>query len=244
MNTKNREQALLNIIENFPECVRVKTSDVADDIIKIFNEAPDYQCLRKNIAAVWQKYFPKPTQEQWLKADGTDDDKYCREFINYEHEIFEWMKTVNDLYVGLNGPRRTYDEACEIAADEWMKKIFNIGLQDNGDYSGHSDNAIMLGSMLKLSAQERVSDKTKENVRNEFVKYYKQHCIHTDSKGFRLYCEPSCDYGPNVPLYDILKNGGVEDKDIRSICPWKTSIYIDEKDNAVVICGYQKEQYI
>lgn len=244
MNDKIREQALLDIIEYFPECNRVKTSDVADGIIKVFNEASEYQCLHKNMNVVWQKYFPVPTREQWSAVDGTDDDKYCREFIDYESEIFKWMKIVNDRYVAVNGTRRTYDEACEIAAGEWMKKLFNFGMQDNGDHSGHSDNIVMLGSMLKHSAQERVADETKENIRKEFVKYYKNHCIYTHNDGFKYYCAPSCDYDPNGPLYTILKNGGVEDKNIRSLCPWKTSISIDEKDNAVVVRGCKKEQYI
>lgn len=77
----------------------------------------------------------------------------------------------------------------------------------------------------------------------EFV-FYKNHCIYTHNDGFKYYCAPSCDYDPNGPLYTILKNGGVEDKNIRSLCPWKTSISIDEKDNAVVVRGCKKEQYI
>ena len=53
-----------------------------------------------------------------------------------------------------------------------------------------------------------------------------------------------CDYDPNRPLYDILYESGIPKNKIGSICPWKTGIEIDENDNAVIIIGYQKRDYI
>ena len=52
-------------------------------------------------------------------------------------------------------------------------------------------------------------------------------------------CTPYCDYGPNITLYRILLNAGVDKKDIRSICPWKTGISIRDYDNAVLYRTYQ-----
>ena len=43
---------------------------------------------------------------------------------------------------------------------------------------------------------------------------------------------------------DILYEAGIPEDDIRDICPWKTGIEIDEKDNAVIMIGYQKRDYI
>ena len=52
------------------------------------------------------------------------------------------------------------------------------------------------------------------------------------------------DYGPCKALYKLLEKSGVEEKHIRSICPWKTSIKIDERDNSVIYRTYGKKEVL
>lgn len=76
-----------------------------------------------------------------------------------------------------------------------------------------------------------------------FKHYYLGGCIYEDRIG-KLRAEPYCDYGPNSPLADLLLKAGVPEERVGGICPWKTGITINERDNSVIIRGYQTERFI
>lgn len=166
---------------------------------------------------------------------------------NKETSFYKWSKWVAEDFLCAKGPRRTFDEACKLAADEWCKKLFGNHFQDNGALNEeHSFLMCGLGTLLKDKAQESITEEMIENTRTNLYKYFENHCLYKSKDhpewehSIKLYS----DYGPNSPLYDILYESGIPENKIGSICPWKTGIEIDENDNAVIIIGYQKRDYI
>ena len=242
MNEKDLKESVEYLISIFPKDSKTNAEDFRQTLVDIFENEQYCQKIFDRLRKRFEDFFPYPTKEQW--EDMSDDEKYCRVYVNEKSLIYDWSKDVERLFVRAKGPRRKYDEACELAADTWMEKLFVKVFQDNGDRSGHSDNMQMLGSLLKANASEGISDEVKNKVRENLIKYYKDHCIYTDKDGHTYHVDLYCDYGPNTPMYDILENAGVPEKDIRSICPWKTGVEIDSRDNAVILIGYQKAEYI
>ena len=63
-----------------------------------------------------------------------------------------------------------------------------------------------------------------------------------DWRHFEFRCDLYCDYGPATSLYLILVNAGVDKRDVRNICPWKTGIDIRTVDNAVIYKTYRHQE--
>ena len=89
----------------------------------------------------------------------------------------------------------------------------------------------------KNDSAKEITKEIIEKVHDNFVKYYLDY-NYDAMYGMRV------DYDPTKDLYNLLKDSGVPEKHIRSLCPWKTGIYIDEKDNSVVYCSYSKREYL
>lgn len=242
MSEKDLKESVEYLISIFPKSSKTNAEDFRQTLIDIFENEQYCQKIFDRLHKRFEDFFPYPTKEQW--ADTSSDEKYCRVYMDESSLIYEWSKDVENLFVIAKGPRRKYEEACELAADTWMEKLFVRVFQDNGDRSGHSDNIQMLGSLLKANASEGISDEVKNKVRENLVNYYRNHCKYTFEDGMSCRVELYCDYGPNSPMYDILKDAGVPENNIRSICPWKTGVEIDSRDNAVILVGYQKREYI
>ena len=242
MNEKDLKDGIEYLISIFPKNSKINAEDFRQTLVDIFENEQYCQTIFDRLRKRFEDFFPYPTKEQW--EDMSADEKYCRVYIDEKSLIYEWSKNVEVFFVNAKGCRRTYDEACELAADTWMEKLFVKVFQDNGDRSGHSDNMQMLGLLLKADALEGISDEVKNKVKENLIKYYKNHCLYKDKEGYTFHVELYCDYNPNIPLYDILKNAGIPENKINSLCPWKTGVEIDSRDNAVILISYQKHEYI
>ena len=237
MNERFTNEELLALL---PEHRRVDREYAKGAIDFIMEQLPGYQDISGYMKQALGNTFPCPTSEQYRSRD-----EYCEEYSKYFYgdAYREFINSVESEFLNRKGVRRSYEEACQIAADKWVEMIFGTHLQDNGDRTGHSDMAMMLGTVLKDEAKKRCSQDVPEKARELLKKFYLSGCM---CKGYMgdFVCPPYSDYGPNTPLYNILVEAGVDENDAGRITPWKTGIDIDENDNAVVLQGYQKVEYL
>lgn len=181
--------------------------------------------------------LPKPTREQYRNRDP-----YCDEHYNYFYgeDFQKFTKYLQSEFIHRKGEIRTFEEACILATEKWVEKIFGTHIQDNGDRSENSGLTMMLGTMVKEKAKENCNQNTINKFKELLQDYYLNGCL--NSYGNQIH--PYSDYGPNTPLYEILIKAGIDEKDATNITPWKTGILIDENDNSVVLVGYQTRVHI
>ena len=219
----------------FPECDRIQRAQAAPILTQVMNEVDSWRKIRYTIQARLQEQFwPKPEY-------GSEEYKEWREyFFGWDNKQFdEWISLAEWEFVYRHGQRHTMDEACQIAADEWTRMIFGNHVQDNGDHSDTGGLTMVLGTLAK--------DKAKQGISNEVVEKFRQLCKQFYLRAYKDEWRinvPYCDYGPNSALADLLKESGVPEQSIGNICPWKTGIWIDERDYSVIVRGYQKERYL
>ena len=199
-----------------------------------------YGYLEKSI----NNSFPRPTREQYREHHPYTDE-YYEYFHGKDSKYRTFYKAVESEFLNRKGLRRSFEEACEIAADKWMEMIFGFHIQSNGDRESQaSAMAMMMGTLLKDEAVNRCKADAQEKARQLFYEYYRNGSMYKGSRGHVFKAELYSDYGPNSPLYDILIKAGIDEKDAGRITPWKTGVEIDENDNTVVLIGYQSREYI
>jgi hypothetical protein len=232
-----------DLINSFPESDKVKKEDFSDIIKHIFNEMKSYREIWGYLSDALENIYPSPSNEMWEEHWQKGGNDYCAKYKEYKDRFIHYVNNITKTFVAIKGKRHTYEDACSIAADEWVDLIFGSQLQDNGDRSEHSGMAMMLGTLLKYNAQERIPNfkELKPIVREKFYDYYHNGCL-CNYEGRTVFCTPDCDYHPNIALCEILKESGIPEKEIDSICPWKTSIRIDNEDYTVII--YKQEECI
>lgn len=234
------------LIQAFPECEKIKREDIAECITKAMTEERFY-------AEASDKVYRK-AHELWPYQRGLKDDDPER--VAYKAYFWgdilkgvvspfkEWQKTFEAEFIAQHGQVRTFDEACQIAADEWARMIFGNHVQNNGDKSDAGGMAMALGTLAKDKASRGIDSKVVEKFRKLCKEFYLGGCVCEDDYYGKRKEEPYCDYHPNPALADLLLKAGVPKKSIGSICPWKTGITINERDHAVRIGGYQTERFI
>lgn len=177
------------------------------------------------------------------------------------------MLRLSEEWANINGKKHTDEEAAKIAADKWCELLFDWHLQDNGalneDHPG-GFTACALGTILANTSKERITEEMKVKAHELFQEYYRRSIhFHNDYNQEDLnwlkttfpdkegnydwkygfgYNDMYCDYNPYYPLYLLLVNAGIPDKDVRNICPWKTGISIRKEDNAVLYHTYQHRE--
>ena len=223
------------LITAFPECYHIRRKQAAPILTQVMNEVDSWRKIRYTIQARLQKQFwPEPDHDS---AEYKEWQKY---FYGWSDNRFEkWATLVEWEFVYRHGQRHTMDEACQIAADEWTRMIFGNHIQDNGDHSDTGGLTMALGTLAKYKAKRGIRSEVVE----KFRKLCKQLYLRAYKDDWRINA-PYCDYGPNPALADLLKEAGVPEQSVGIICPWKTGIWIDERDHAVIISGYQKERYL
>ena len=243
-NYSNEEPGMTNeeIINAFPECERVHKEDIVDVVSRAFDELESYRQIRNLVYAECEKIWPCPEYE----GDGKDYHAWCDHF--YSKPFYAWFDDFEAEFRRRKGYKRTFNEACDLAADIWANKIFGWHLQDNGaineDHAG-GFWACALGTVLKNDITKDISEDVVNKFRKLMSDYYKEWCLYVDKKdGWKGYVEPYCDYNPNCALYSILIEAGVKENNADMICPWKTGIVIDEKDYHVVVRTYRNQEYI
>jgi hypothetical protein len=234
------------LIQAFPECEKIKREDIAECITKAMTEERFY-------AEASNKVYRK-ANELWPYQCGLKDDDpervARRAYFFYDIQkgvkspFNEWLKTFETEFIAQHGQVRTFDEACQTAADEWARMIFGSHVQNNGDQSDAGGLAMVLGTLAKSKASSGISSDTIEKFRKLCKEYYLGGCRYKEDKYGWMESVPHCDYGPNGALSRLLDQAGVPHDRIGSICPWKTGITINRRDNSVCVHGYQTERYM
>lgn len=237
------------LIIDCPRNDKVDINKIREMLESIFDNCKYYQEISDYFNTYIRECF-LPDEYEW---NSPEYDEYWKYVHGINDEVlrvisfYRWVKFVEEDFLLVKGKRRTFKEACELAADEWCKRLFGNHFQDNGALNEeHSFMMCGLGTWLKSKAQESITEEMIENTRKNLYKYFENHCEYRSKEypewvhHIQLYS----DYGPNSPLYDILYESGIPENEIGSICPWKTGIEVDETDNSVIISGYQKRDYI
>ena len=229
------------LLELMPKHDRIDRKYIRGAIDFIMEKMPCYQDIDGYIKQCCSETFPHPTREQYK-----NQDEYVEEYNKYFHvdDYYNFIHCVQSEYLNRKGVRRSYEEACQIAADKWVSMIFGTHIQDNGDKSEIGARTMMLGTLVKENAIDRCDDDVPEKCRELLYQYYLNGCMYYELHKRIGQITPYSDYHPNSPLFDILVAAGVKEFDADHITPWKTGIKIDENDNAVVLQGYQKLDYI
>ena len=229
----------------FPECERIKREQVAPFVEQVFNEVESWRQIGYKMKLLCQELWPKPEYVKWEDPKHLEWNHYFYgDYNSHQREFDHWTKLLKNEYLQQTGERRTMDEACQIAADEWAMMIFGNHIQDNGDQSDAGGMAMVLGTLVKDKTKRGISSEVIEQFRKLCKEYYLGGCRYNDGKYGWVKSEPYCDYGPNSALDRLLEQAGVPNDSIGSICPWKTGISVDERDHAVIVRGYQTERYI
>lgn len=237
------------LIQAFPECEKIKREDIAECIIKAMDEEKFYSEASNKVYRKAHELYPmyKGRYDENDAEQNAYREYFWGNYANGSKSPFKnWLEVMEREFIACHGDVHTFDEACQIAADEWMRMIFGKHIQDNGDRTGGSDLAMMMGTALKQGAREGYGEDVVEKARTLMKEFYLADCILEDGEDKeRKYSQPPyCDYGPNTALFNILTKAGVSERDANNICPWKTGITIDKKDNSVVVRGYQTERYL
>lgn len=232
------------IINSFPEHERIKRTDIAPVIEDIFNQAKTYHDVEPLIMKKCEELYPKP---ELLRGRTPEYDawtnyfwgRYDEHYNKVDDQFQEWVRAIEQEFLSRRGQVRSYDEACRVAADQWVGMCFGDHVQDNGDRSetGFFGNA--LATMVADLHKDGITKETIEKARQKFYEYYAN-----EYEPHRISKELYCDYNPNLNLANILKSAGLDDMTIDCICPIKTGVSIDEKDHSVVIEGYRKRTYV
>ncbi len=233
------------LIQAFPECEKIKREDIAECINKAMTEERFYAEASDKINSKANELWP---YQRGLK-DYSERVAYDAYFWGDIHQgvkspFRKWLETFETEFIAQHGQVRTFDEACQTAADEWARMIFGNHVQNNGDKSYAGGLAMVLGTLAKDKASSGISSDIIEKFRKLCKEYYLGGCRYKKDKYGWMESTPHCDYGPNGALSRLLDQAGVPHDRLGSICPWKTGITINQRDNSVCIHGYQTARYI
>lgn len=234
------------LIKTFPECEKIKREDIAECITKAMTEKRFYAEASDKVYHKAHELWP---YQRGLKDDDPERVAYGAYFWGdilkgVVSPFKEWLITFETEFIAQHGYVHTFEESCQMAADEWTRMIFGNHIQNNGDRSENGCIAMMLGTLVKDKASSGIGDDTVEKFRKLCKEYYLGGCIYEDEKYGKMKIEPYSDYGPNDALGSLLEQAGVPHDRIGSITPWKTGIYINKRDNSVCVRGYQTERYL
>jgi len=234
------------LIQVFPECDKIKREDIAECITKAMTEERFYKEASDKVYRKAQELWP---YQRGLKDDDPERVAYKAYFWgnilkDVEAPFKKWQETFETEFIAQHGQVRTFDEACQVAADEWARMIFGRHIQDNGDKSSDGVFGNMLATIVKDRCCSGYGQDVIDRFREAIKQHYLGHCIY-ESKEHGSYRDiPDCDYHPSPSLRKALSDAGCKDDDISYMCPCKTCIIIDEVDNSVCIRGYQTARYM
>ena len=239
------------LVEIFPECEFIHKNDIISLVNRCFEEPKRYSEISNIVYEYCERLYVEPNydndKENWKKWNNYFYGDYNKETKEYIHLFRDWLEYIELEFRKRNPCGRSYEEACKIVADKWCELLFEWHLQDNGALNedhGGGFWACALGTVLGNEAKEKISENSKKNAHEYIYKHYINDCLWKFDNGDSWSCELSVDYHPNTPLATILKKSGIEERYIDSICPWKTRILIDKKDNSVIYATYGKREYI
>ena len=122
--------------------------------------------------------------------------------------------------------------------------IFGNHVQNNGDQSDAGGLAMVLGTLAKDKASRGYGKDVIDKFRSLMADHYRGGCRWKSESGTEYRDEPDVDYNPSPSLFGLLVKAGCKEDDANNMCPWKTGITINQRDNSVCIHGYQTARYI
>lgn len=156
----------------------------------------------------------------------------------YYRDVQHWKEHLNQTWLDMHGPRHTREEVMKIAADFWCKRIFDSCRQDNGDNSDIGVYGMIMASMQKINSMNKQNASVRDKAWYLIAEYYGKVFDKTLPNNFEHGL--SVDYYPCQALHDILKEAGVDDRDIDCIAPIKTSLSLRDFDKSLVgTSGYR-----
>ena len=234
------------LIQAFPECEKIKREDIAECITKVMTEERFYAEASDKVYHKAHELWP---YQRGLKDDDPERVAYKAYFWGdilkgVEAPFKKWQETFETEFIARHGQVRTFDEACQTAADEWARMIFGNHIQNNGDQSDAGGLAMVLGTLVKDKASGGYGKDIIDKFRSLMADHYRGECRWKSERGTEYRDEPDVDYHPSASLLGLLVKAGCEEKDANNMCPWKTGITINRRDNSVCVRGYQTERYI
>lgn len=155
-------------------------------------------------------------------------------------ELYSWKDLVINKFVEINPKFRSNEDACKMAAEFWCERIFKFHWQDNGSKDYNNGIQEILGTHIQAMAQKDLTPEMKDAAYKGLYDFYMNSIINND-KLLQYETRLDVDYHPCSALYDILLKAGVPENKIDSICPWKTTLRIDARDNSILARdGYGK----
>lgn len=234
------------LIQAFPECEKIKRGDIAECITKAMTEERFYAEASDKIYHKAHELWP---YQRGLKDDDPEHVAYSAYFWGdilkgVVSPFKEWQQTFEREFIAQHGQVRTFDEACQTAADEWVRMIFGNHVQNNGDQSDAGGLAMVLGTLSKDKASSGYGKDVIDNFRSLMADHYRGGCRWKSESGREYRDEPDVDYIPSASLFGLLVKAGCKEDDANNMCPWKTGITINQRDNSVCVRGYQTARYM
>lgn len=223
------------IVGLLPENPHITREQLTPVVEKALSDFDNYRDASDYLYEEWDRLYPRPNPGMDKKGNITPEYSEWYEFGDNRYSL---NKAMTDEFIARHGVKRTYEEACEIAADKWTELIFNIHIQNNGDNSKQGGQMQMMATLLKERARVGLPLGTDEKFHKLCKEYYLNGCKYKSKSGWVSEIKLYSDYGPNAPLYDLLHNAGVPDDRIENITPWKTGVTIDKHDHSVCVAGY------
>ena len=228
----------------FPECEKIKREDMRECLTSALEGERFYRDASNKM---WRRAYELfPPYKGRYDRDDPGQNAY-RAFFHGDGSgappFAQWVRKVEDEFLARHGTVRSFGEACRLAADKWAEMIFGHHVQDNGDDSPAGGLGMTLGTMAKEMAMESCGEEERERFRSLMREYYEGGCMY-ESEGLSCRMTPYCDYHPNSSLEEMLVRAGVRPLHADVMCPWKTGVESDPRDNSVVVRGYQWEERI
>lgn len=235
------------LIQTFPECDKIKREDMAECITKAMKEERFYNEASDKIYRKAHELYPIPggryeknypgQKEYWLYFSGNF-------YEGIESPFRNWIKNFETEFIAQHGQVRSFNEACQTAADEWARMIFGNHVQNNGDQSQAGGLAMAIGTLVKDKAKGGYGKDVIDTFRSLMAEHYRGGCRWKSESGTEYRDEPDVDYNPSPSLFGLLVKAGCKEEDANYMCPWKTGITIDWRDNSVCVRGYQTVRYL
>ena len=234
------------LIQAFPECEKIKRDDMRQCIIEAIEQEKFYSEASSKVYRKARELYPcyKAPYDKEDPEQNAYRAYFWSDFHGNRSPFQKWIDTFETEFIERHGQQHTFDEACQMAADEWARMIFGTHMQNNGDQSDSGGLAMVLGTLVKDRAKKDYGSEVIDKFRSLIKEHYLGGCLFEYEDGKKYHDVPDCDYHPSASLRQALKRAGCKDDDIENMCPWKTTILIDARDNSVVVRGYQTERYI
>lgn len=234
------QETVTKIVDQFPYAyiITEATRPQLTDMIKSYLEADTFDHASRISTNFMTEYVYDP-----LKSIDHKSAEYTLIVDWFYDKVCKWYNLLRQSWLDIHGPRHTRDEIMKLAADFWCERIFDSAVQDNGDTTEGGGFFMAVSSLLKSDAMNNQLPAVRAKAWSLIAEYYGK--LFDRSLANNYEDGLSVDYYPCESLHDILVNAGVDEKDVNSIVPYKTSLSIRRFDKTLVgTSGYGHLVYL